>query len=902
MAAHIRVVEKDNVPHPATLDLAYDGPNKKGTMSLQPGTRLGPYEILAPLGAGGMGEVWKAKDTRLDRFVAVKVLPDHLAKHPESLARFEREAKAVAALNHPNITGIHDFATQGDTTYVVMELLEGESLRTRLESGPLAPRKATELAIQMAQGLAAAHEKGVVHRDLKPDNLWITKEGRLKILDFGLAKQLPAMGTTLDSQQPTAAISPGHHTEKGMILGTIGYMSPEQVRGESVDARSDIFSFGVVLLEMLTGKRAFARDTAAETMAAILKEEPRGLEGMNRTIPAGFHDLLDHCLEKEPSGRFQAARDLVYALQHADTPASPDAVRRGFPRHLRIAAMLLAALAFVGLGIALGYRRPNPLPTFTQLTRGRGTVSGGRFVPGSFEIVYSASWAGQSEKWYSRKLDHPATQVIAGGEGPLLSVSRDGEVVGLANAFLFHGQPSGRLYSLPMGGGSPNDWADNAWGSDQGNRSGDLACVLGSYGGEIRIEWPMGHPIYHSGRRVMKCLRVRGDQLVVFQEDLGIVEDGNLILVHRQGGAREISPVKGFTGLAWSPRGDEIWVSTFQQGQGQGLGQSRILALDLKGNQRVLLQHAGRLELLDVDPSGNALAALHTFQRQTFGHKAGETADHDLGWLEAQATMAITEDGGQVLLSHQGEWSKTDGPMYLRRIDGGPARRLGVEGELENQLSPDGKWVGAFAYEPGLTLILAPTGPGVVRRYPLPEFMGTDCQVHFLPDGNSVFVWGNRNRSGFAGFLLDPQSGALRQVTRIGTIPFLHQSVCSPDGRWIALYDATKILDNGTNPVVVSHPDGSGEKSFKLLARGDAISAWGIDSASLLVWDRNHLPARLQRVDLATGRRTPVLQVSPADPAGVSGIGGVFLAKDGRTYAYNLARKLSDLYLIRGLK
>ena len=194
-------------------------------MPLSPGVRLGPYEILSPLGAGGMGEVWKAKDTRLDRFVAVKVLPEHLAKNPEALARFEREAKAVAALNHPNILGIHDFATQGDTTYVVMELLEGESLSRRLEQGPIPPRKATELAIQMAQGLAAAHEKGVIHRDLKPDNLWITKEGRLKILDFGLAKQLPSMGVGSDSFVPTAAIQVGHNTERGMILGTLGYMS-----------------------------------------------------------------------------------------------------------------------------------------------------------------------------------------------------------------------------------------------------------------------------------------------------------------------------------------------------------------------------------------------------------------------------------------------------------------------------------------------------------------------------------------------------------------------------------------------------------------------------------------------------------------------------------------------------
>ena len=270
---------------------------------LAPGSRLGPYEILAPLGAGGMGEVYKAKDTRLDRFVAVKVLPEQLTASADSLARFEREAKAVAALNHPNILGIFDIGKQDRTTYAVMELLEGESLRSRLSQGPLPTRKAAELAAQMAHGLAAAHGKGIIHRDLKPENLWITKEGRLKILDFGLAKQTTRLGTGSNSLMPTEAVMPGqgHRTEEGMILGTVGYMSPEQVRGEGVDARSDLFSFGAVLFEMLTGSKAFAKATPSDTMAAILRDDPPELDGSSgRVFPPGLRRILDHCLERIP--------------------------------------------------------------------------------------------------------------------------------------------------------------------------------------------------------------------------------------------------------------------------------------------------------------------------------------------------------------------------------------------------------------------------------------------------------------------------------------------------------------------------------------------------------------------------------------------------------------------------
>ncbi len=279
-------------------------------MTLSAGLRLGPYEILAPVGAGGMGEVYRARDTRLSREVAVKVLPSALASSADALARFEREARAVAALSHPNILAIHDVGREGAVAYLVTELLEGESLRERLTSSALPARKAVEYAQQIARGLAAAHDRGIVHRDLKPENIFLTRDGLVKILDFGLARQLPASPIE-EAESPTAG------TASGMILGTVGYMSPEQVRGKSIDHRSDLFALGAILFEMLTGKRAFQRASPVETMMAILQDDP--LDGSSgRPVPAELSEVVAHCLEKSPDDRFQSARDLAFALQVAE--------------------------------------------------------------------------------------------------------------------------------------------------------------------------------------------------------------------------------------------------------------------------------------------------------------------------------------------------------------------------------------------------------------------------------------------------------------------------------------------------------------------------------------------------------------------------------------------------------
>jgi len=388
-------------------------------MALASGSRLGPYEILSPLGAGGMGQVYRARDTRLDRTVAVKVLSPKLADSAEALARFEREAKAVAALSHTNIVALYDFGQADGTLYAVTELLEGETLRARLAEGRLPPRKAIDIATQIAQGLAAAHERSIVHRDLKPENVFITKSGAVKILDFGLARQTPLATPSDLTSSPTIVRA----TDPGTVLGTVGYMSPEQVRGQTVDHRSDIFSFGSVLYEMLSGRRAFERESAAETMAAIAREDPKELSDPATTLPAGLERIIDHCLEKAPDERFQSARDLAFDLRALSTVSSaekgPAALQAGGQLRWRrpvAAAVVLAA------GYALGSLRSGPLvpgesrsfqARFAQVTDNPGLEQTPRLSSDGETLIYAADASGNFDIYALRVGGHNATNLTA---------------------------------------------------------------------------------------------------------------------------------------------------------------------------------------------------------------------------------------------------------------------------------------------------------------------------------------------------------------------------------------------------------------------------------------------------------------------------------------------------------
>src|SRR5262245_18526510 len=402
-------------------------------MTLASGTKLGPYEILAPIGAGGMGEVYRARDPRLTREVAIKVLPATFSQDADRLKRFEAEARAAGVLNHPNITAVYDFGSHDGSPYIVTELLEGETLRSRLGPGAISARKAIDYAGQIATGLAAAHEKGIVHRDLKPENVFLTKDGRVKILDFGLAKLKPEGGDGAGTDIGT--VSGG--TQPGVVLGTMGYMSPEQVRGRVADKRSDLFSFGTILYEMLSGQRAFRGDTAADTITAILTKEPPDLSQTNKDIQPGLDRIVRHCLEKNPEERFESARDVAFNLEALSTVSAPTAtgVQKFAAAHaprpwglLALAAVLGAAIAspFVfKAGKKAGFVQP---PSFRQITFSRGEVASSLFAPDGQAILYSAAWEGKPMEIFINRPESPESRPFGLVDAEVLAISKSGEM------------------------------------------------------------------------------------------------------------------------------------------------------------------------------------------------------------------------------------------------------------------------------------------------------------------------------------------------------------------------------------------------------------------------------------------------------------------------------------------
>src|ERR1700733_7971002 len=484
-------------------------------MSLSTGERLGPYEIYGLIGKGGMGEVYRARDTRLDRTVAIKVLPAEFSAQEERLRRFEQEAQVLGALNHPNLLAIHDVGAQNGTHFLVSELLEGESLRQRLQEGALPLRKAMELAVQIAKGLAAAHEKGIVHRDIKPDNIFLTRDGRAKILDFGLAKQSGAAGNGENATITAVA------TQPGVVLGTAGYMSPEQVRGKPADARSDIFSFGAILYEMVAGLRAFHGDSSVETMNAILKEDPPPISG---NIPLAIERVIRRCLEKAPEERFQSARDLSFALEALAAPSSTSTREAAIParekrRSIPVLAIAVAAMALGALGVFAGFKfRKPPAPSFHQLVFGRGFIETARFTPDGQNVVYGASWNGKPFEIFTSGLDGLESRSLDLPPANILGIGANGQMaISLGMHHSMNWMTTGTLAEVSLTGGAPRPLLDSVCDGDMSPDGKRVALVRCSVAVET-LEFPSGTVLFRTSGYISHVRMSRDGSSIVIAE------------------------------------------------------------------------------------------------------------------------------------------------------------------------------------------------------------------------------------------------------------------------------------------------------------------------------------------------------------------------------------------------
>jgi dipeptidyl aminopeptidase/acylaminoacyl peptidase len=857
---------------------------------MKPGDSLGSYRVLEKVGEGGMGEVYRAHDSRLHRDVAIKILPETVGSDPERLARFEREARAVAALSHPGILAIHDFGTDGRVTYAVTELLDGATLRARLDAGPIPSRKAIDIGAQIASAVGAAHDKGIVHRDIKPENIVITNDGRVKVLDFGLAKALGPAGTSATADAAPGATVTNVQTDAGIVLGTVGYMSPEQVRALPADHRSDIFSIGVVLYEMLTGRRPFGGASTVETMNAILKEDPAPLTAADAVAPALRH-IVDHCLEKEPAERFQSARDLAFALQQLSPASAPsgaiaaiDTAPRRRLRFLWQAAAFAALLAAVfGAGWMMAPRDVPASFAFRRLTYRPGNLLRARFSPDGKTVVYSASWEGRPAAVYTMRTDGGDSRELL-GDASVAAVSSGGELAVVRLTASAAGA-LGTLARLPLGGGAPRDVLQDVFAADWGPTADDLAVVRRAPSGFQRLESPVGRVLH-------EAQSIQSPRISPEGKHLAYLADGKLIVVERATGTTVLRGPWAVTNsagsLAWAPSGGEIFVQA-----GPHPDEVSLRAVDLSGRDRIVVAPAGGLFALhDVSATGEMLIERAAARGGVAFRGAGDQAERDLSWLDGSTVRQLSHDGAWMLFSESLQARGKLGDVFIRRTDGSPAIRLGDGNPLA--LSRDGKWVLARTTQNPSRLVLMPTGAGSAKVLDTGAFEPNGGT--FAPDGSVIF--GSVPSPGRIEFhRLDLQTGAVRPLKvegDEGSAFVIDRSVAiGPDG-------FARVLPDGHVEIVRN--DGS-----RRMVPGAALEADDdlefLNAAYLYVARRTRVAAELSRIDLRTGARTPWRTLSPADPAGLIAIGTIAIAGDGESYAYSYRRVTSsDLYLARATR
>lgn len=866
------------------------------------GKKVSHYRVLAVLGGGGMGVVYKAEDLKLGRRVALKFLPVELASDPGALQRFESEARSASALNHPNICTIYGVEEHEGQPFLVMELLEGQTLRDLIVT--IAPGNAAmeltkllDLAGQITAGLEAAHRQGIVHRDIKPANIFITSHGQAKILDFGLAK-LFLIGVDSPTTDPPEEGSPyqlKHEADSltasspflsrtGVAMGTAGYMSPEQIRGEKLDARTDLFSFGLVLYEMATGKRAFAGDAPPVLHDAILNRAQSPARDLNPALPPTLEKIIARALEKDREARYQSASEMRAGLESLKREVE----QRRRPRWRTMAAAGVVVLFIATTGLWIHHREANPPePKFQRLSFGRGMIRSARFAPDGQSVVYGAAWDGKPSQLFWTKAGSFESRPL-GVEAEILAISPSGEMAVLMNQRFGMMSSQGTLALMSLTGGAPRILLDNVQDADWSPDGSKLVVTHYLDNGRCDLEFPPGKVLYETiGGAWLSHPRVspRGDQIAFLEHPLGGDDGGFLEIVDLAGSKRNLSrEFSSIDGLAWDPAGKAVWFSSSQVGP---YVSRALFQVTTTGQQRLVRREAGSLTLRDASRSGRLLLTRETIRGEVSGRINSEHEERELGWLDYSMAMDISPDGSVVLLSVEGEASGMGYAVYIRRTDGSAAVRLGDGQPI--QFSPDGKWVLAKSLPAAVPqLFLLPTGAGQ------PVTLTHDSLSHhfatLLPDGKTFLFEGNEPGHARRNWAQSAIRGKPVPITPEGTVG--HQ--VSPDGKLLVAVDSERRF--------WLYPIGGGNPRALLgIEPGEDTIRWSGDGKYLFVVGEG-IPASIYRVEVLTGRRQLVYKLAPTDPAGLWNFLTVLITPDGKSYVYSDYRILSELYLADGLR